>query len=101
MKTTNNQYYITHQKSILPNTVTESDIYNNYSYTPYVNWEIEKTPEIPSEKLAFNINKPEIGLKEIDVNIITNNNEIDDKNNDKMVYQSDNLTNDVYSNTTH
>ena len=31
VKTTNDQYYIIHQKSILSNTVTESDIYNNYS----------------------------------------------------------------------
>ena len=43
VKITNNQYYITHQKSILSNTVTESDIYDNYSYTSCVNWEIEKT----------------------------------------------------------
>ena len=40
VKTTNDQYYITHQKSILSNTVTESDIYINYSYTSYVNGEI-------------------------------------------------------------
>ena len=37
VKTTNDQYYITHQESILSNTITESDIYNNYSYTSYVN----------------------------------------------------------------
>ena len=45
VKTTNYQYYNTHQKSILSNTVTERDIYDNYSYTSCVNWEIEKTPE--------------------------------------------------------
>ena len=101
VKTTNNQYYITHQKSILLNTVTESDIYNNYSYTSCVNWEIEKTPETSSKKLEFNMNKPETGLKKIDFNIITNNNEIDDMNDDNMIYHSDNLLNDVYSNTNH
>ena len=37
VKTTNNQYYITHQKLILSYTVTKSDIYNNYSYTSSVN----------------------------------------------------------------
>ena len=50
VKTSNNQYYITHQKSILSNTVTERDIYYNYSYTSCVNWEIKKTPEIPLKK---------------------------------------------------
>ena len=87
VKTTNNQYYITHQKSILLNTVTESDIYNNYSYTSCVNWEIEKTSETPSKKLEFYIDNPETGLKKTDFNIITNNDEIDDMNDDKMVYQ--------------
>ena len=58
-------------------------------------------PETPSKKLEININKPETGLKKIDFNIITNNNEINDMNNDKMVCHSDNLTNDVYSNTNH
>ena len=55
---TDNQYYITHQQSILSNTVTESDIYDNYSYTSYMNWEIEKTPDTSSKKLEFNIDKP-------------------------------------------
>ena len=32
VKTTNDQYYNTHQKSILLNTVTEN-VYDNYSYT--------------------------------------------------------------------
>ena len=71
--TTNNQYYITHQKSILSNTVTENDIYDNYSYTSSVNWEIEKTPETPSKKLESNIDKPETGPKKIDFDVITNN----------------------------
>ena len=101
VKTTNNQYYVKHQKSVLLNTVTESDIYDNYSYTSCVNLEIEKTPETPLKKLEFNINKPEIGLKKKYFNIITNSNEIDDMNNNKMVYPSNNLTNDVYSDTYH
>ena len=66
VKKTNNQYYNTHQKLILLNTVTESDIYNHYSYTSCVNWEIEKTSETPSKLLEFNIDKPETGLKKID-----------------------------------
>ena len=101
VKTTNNQYYITHQKSILSNTVTKSDIYDNYSYTSCVNWEIEKTPETLLKKLEVNIDKPETGLKKIDFNIITNNDEIDDMNNNKMVYPSNILTKYVYSNTNH
>ena len=36
VKTTNDRYYNTHQKSILSNIVTESDIYDNYSYTSCV-----------------------------------------------------------------
>ena len=80
---------------ILSNTVIESDIYNKYSYTSYVNWEIKKTPKASLKKLKFNIDKTETGLKKIDLNVITNNNEIDDINDNKMVYSSDNLTNDV------
>ena len=64
VKTTDNQYYITHKKSILSNTVTGNNIYNNYSYTSSVNWEIEKTPENPSKKSEFNNNKLETGLKQ-------------------------------------
>ena len=82
---------------MLSNIVIESDIYNNYSYTSCVNWDIEKTPETHQKKLEFNIHKPEIGLKKIDFNIITNNYEINDMNDNKIVYPSDNLTNDVYS----
>ena len=66
-----------------------------------MNWEIKKTPETPSKKLEFNIDKLETGLKKIDCNIITNNDEINDINNSKMVCPSNNLTNDVYSNTIH
>ena len=42
VKTINDQYYNMHQKSILLNTVTEIDIYDNYGYTSCVNWKIEK-----------------------------------------------------------
>ena len=101
VKTFNDQYYNTHQKSILSNTVTESDIYNNYSYTLCVNWEIEETSEILSKKIEFNIDNPKTGLKKTGFNIITNNNEIDDMNNDKMDYRSDNPTNNVYSKINH
>ena len=101
MKTINDQYYNAHQKLILLNTVTESDINNNYSYTSFVNWEIEKTSETPSKKLEFNIYKPEAGLKKIDFNIITNKDEIDDMNDDKMDCHYNNPTNDVYSNINH
>ena len=51
VNTFNNQHYNTHQKSIISNTVTESDIYDNYSYISCVNWEIEKISETPSKKL--------------------------------------------------
>ena len=37
VKTANVKYYNTDQESILSNVVTESDIYNNYSYTSCVN----------------------------------------------------------------
>ena len=50
-----NQCHNIQQESILSNTVTESDIYNNYSYTSYINWDIGKTPEIYSKKLEFKI----------------------------------------------
>ena len=46
VKTADNQYHNIHQELILSNTVTESDIYDNCSYTLCINWEIEKTPEI-------------------------------------------------------
>ena len=79
--TADDQCHNTHQELILSNTVTESDIYDNYSYTSRINWEIEKTPETHSKKIEFNIDKPETGLKKIDFNIITNNDEIDNINN--------------------
>ena len=60
-----------------------------------------KAPKTLLKKLDFNINKPETGLKKIDFNIITNNDEIDDMNDNKMVCHSDNPTNDVYSNINH
>ena len=57
------QCYSTHQESILSDLVTGSDIYDNYSYASFVDWEIEKTPEAHPKKLEFNINKSETGLK--------------------------------------
>ena len=101
MKTTNDQYYNTHQKSILLYTATESDIYNNYSYTSWVNWEIEKISMTSLKKLEFNIDKHEIDLKKIDFNMITNNDEINDINDNKIDYHCDNPTNNVYSNINH
>ena len=43
MKTDGIQYYNIHQKLILLDLVTESDIYNNYSYASFADLEIEKT----------------------------------------------------------
>ena len=63
VKTINDRYYNTHQKLIISNTVTESDISNNYNYTSCVKWEIEKTSETPSRKLEFYIDNSETGLK--------------------------------------
>ena len=83
---------------ILSNTVTESDIYDNYSYTSCFNWKIEKIPETHSKKIEFNIDKPETGLKKIYLNIITNNDEINDMNNNEIVHPNDDLANDVYNN---
>ena len=88
----------THQESILSNTVTESDIYYNYSYTSHINWEIEKTPETHSKKIEFIIDKPETGLKKLDFIIIVYNDEINDMNDNKVVHPSDDLTDDDYSN---
>ena len=101
VKTADNNCHNTHQESILSNTVTENDIYNNYSYTSRINWEIEKTPERHSKKIEFNIDRPETGLKKIDLNIITNNDEIDDMNNDEIVHPSDDLADDMYNNIDH
>ena len=42
VKTADDQCHNTHQESILSNTVTENDIYDNYSYTSLTNWEIER-----------------------------------------------------------
>ena len=66
VKTADNQCHNKHQEQILSNTVTESDICDNYSYNSRINWEIEKTPETHSKKIEFNIDKPETGLKKID-----------------------------------
>ena len=101
VKTANDQFHNTHQELIILNTVTESDIYDNYSYTSRINWEIEKTPKAHSNKIESNINKPETGLKKIDFSIITNNDEINDMNNDKIVHPSDDLADDMYNNIDH
>ena len=95
MQTADDQCRNTHQESILSNTVTENDIYDNYSCTSRINWEIEKTPETHSKKIEFNIEKPETGLKKIDFNIIINNDEIDNMNNNEIVHPSDDLADDV------
>ena len=101
VNTSDNQYYNTHQKSILSNTVTESDIYNNYRYTSCVNWDIEKTSETPSKKLEFYIDNPETYLKKTDFNIITNNDEIDDMNDDNRDHSNNDLLDDMYSHIDH
>ena len=92
------QYYRSHQELIPSNIVTESDIYDSYSYASCANWEIEKTPETHPKKLEFNIDKPKTGLKKIDFNIIVDNDEIGDMNDDKIVHPSDDLADDVYNN---
>ena len=92
---------ITHQESILLDTVTENDIYDSYSYTSRINWEIEKTPETHSKKLEFNIDKPLTGLKKIYFNIITINDEINDMNDDEMVHPNDYLADNMYNNIDH
>ena len=103
VKTSNDRYCNTHQKSILSNTFTESDIYNNYSYSyaSCVNWEIEKTSETPSKKLEFNIDNPETGLKKTDFNTITNNDEIDDMNDNISDHSSDDSKGDMYNSIDH
>ena len=98
VKTDSVQYYKTHQELVISNLVTESDIYDNYSYTSCVKWGIEKIPETHPKKLEFNINKAEIGLMKIDFNINVNDNEIDDMNNKEVLHPSDDLTNDNYNN---
>ena len=78
--------------------VTESDIYDNYSYTSCVDWEIEKTTEAHPKKLKFNIDKPETDLKKIDFNINSCDDKIDDINNKETVHPDNDLTDDDYSN---
>ena len=98
VKTDSIQYYNTHQDSILLDLVTDSDIYDNYSYASFVDWEIEKTPETHPKKSEFNIDKPETSLKRIDFTMIANNDEIDDMNDSKIVHPNDDLADDVYIN---
>ena len=101
VKTFNDQYYNTHQKSMLSNTIIESDIYDNYSYTSYVNQEIEKTSETLSKKLEFYIDNPETGLKKTVFNMIVNSDEINDMNNNNRDYSSNDLIDDMYNNIDH
>ena len=79
------QCYNTHQESIILDLVTESDVYDNYSYASCVDWEIEKTPKAHPKKLKFNIDKPETDLKKIDFSIIINNDEINDRNHQQTI----------------
>ena len=51
VKTDGIQCYNTHQESIILDLVTESDIYNNYSHTSFVDWEIQKISEAHHENL--------------------------------------------------
>ena len=101
MEITNDQCHNIQQESILLNIVIENDIYNNCSYTSYINWEIEKTPETNLKKFEFNINKPGTSLKKIEFNIVNNFNKIDDKNNDIRDHSSNDLTDDMYNSIDH
>ena len=92
------QCYNIHQESVLLDLITESDIYNNYIYTSFTDWEIEKTPEANPKKLEFNIDKPKRDLKKIDSNIKVNDDKIDNMNNKEVVHLSGELTNDDYNN---
>ena len=92
------QQYNSHQESNILNIVKESDIYDIYSYAPFVNLEIENTPETHPKKLEFNIDKPETDMKKIGVNININDNKIDDMNDEEVVYSSDDLIADNHNN---
>ena len=98
VKTDGIQYYNIHQEPILLDLVTESNIYNIYSYTSFVDWVIEKTPEAHPKQLEFNINKPETDLKKIDFNINISDNEIDDMIDEEVVHPKNFLTDDDYRN---
>ena len=78
--------------------VTENNIYDNYSHTSCVDWEIKKTTEAYPKKLEFNIDKLETGMKQIDSNINVNDNEIDDIYDKEALHPSDNLADDKCSN---
>ena len=101
VKTFNDQYYNTHQKLILSNTVIESDIYNNYSHTSCVKWEIEKTSEIPSKKSEFYIDNPKTGLKKPYFNIITNKDGINDMTDNTRNFSNNDILDDMYSKISH
>ena len=89
-------------KLILSYVVTESDIYNNYRYASFVDWEIEKTTEANPMKIKFNIDKPKTDMKKIDfninINVNGNGNEINHMNNKEAIHPSGELTDDDFSN---
>ena len=72
--------------------VLDNNIYNNYSYTSNVKWEIKKISETLLKKLKFYIDNPETGLKKTDFNVITNNDKIDDMNNNNRDDSNNDLT---------
>ena len=76
----------------------ESNIYDNYIYASFADWDIEKIFEANPKKLEFNIDNPETELKKIDFNINVSNDEIDNMNDKEAIHLSGNLTNDYYSN---
>ena len=98
MKSVGTPYYYIHHKSIISDVFTRSDICDNYSYTSYADWEIEKTPEANLMKWEFNIDKPETDLKKIGFNINVNEDKTNDMNDEEAVHPSNDLTNDDYSN---
>ena len=89
--------YNLHQESIISDFFTESDIYDNYSYASFADWEIEKIPKYNQKKLEFNIEKPETDLKKMDANINVNDNEINDMNNKEVGYASGDLINNDHT----
>ena len=92
------KYYNTHQESILLDSVTENNTYDSYSHASCVDWEIGKTTEAHPKKLEFNIDKSKTGLKKINFNINVNDNTINNMNDEEVVYPSDDLIKDDYSN---
>ena len=92
------QCYSIHHELILLDLFTNGDLYNNDSYTSYVDWKIEKTPETDLKKLEFNINKPKTDLKKIEFNINVNNDAINGMNDKEEVHLNDDLAADNIEN---